>query len=177
MYKLFANAAALTFLLSSCSKSVDIVVKGADDLPCIGARVTVLTENIPEIEKDVAIDRQRRDQNVLEERLAIVGASVEEAKERAKEQYDAYHEERPDLHPYGYVTKEMWSESAKAFNEKWMEVIVLDVISGETNAAGIWSVKLKEGDYYVYIQGTSREQRYYGPLSVNDSGTKVFTLK
>lgn len=177
MKKIVGFAATLTLLLSSCTKAVDIVVKDTDGLPCIGARVTVLTENISEIEKDVVIDRQRRDQNVLEERLVIVGASVEEAKERAKEQYDAYHEERPDLHPYGYVTKEMWSESSQAFNDKWMEVVVSDVVSGETNAIGTLSVKLKEGDYYVYIQGTSREQRYYGPLSVNDSGTKVFTLK
>lgn len=177
MYKLFAFAATLTLLLSSCTKSVDIVVKDKDGRPYIGARVTVLTENIPEIEKDVVIDRQWREQNVFEERLVIVDGSAEEARKKAKEQYDSYHEERSDLSPYGYVTNEMWSESAQAFNDKWMEVAMSDAVSGETDAAGTWSVKLKEGDYYVYIQGSSKEQRYYGPLSVYDDGTKVFTLK
>lgn len=177
MKKLFGFAATFALILSSCSKSVDIVVKDKDGTPYIGARITVLTENIPEIEKDVVIDRQRRDQNVLEERLVIVGATKEEAKDRTKKQYDSYHEERPDMHPYGYVTDEMWSESAKAYNDKWMEVVVSDVISGKTNATGTWNVKLKEGDYFVYIQGSSKEMRYYGSLSVNDSGTKVYTLK
>lgn len=170
-------AAVSALLLSSCSKSVEIVVKDKAGMPYIGAQITILNVNVPEIEKDVIIDKQRRDQNDLEERLVIVGATKEEAKERAKKQYDTYQEERPSMAPYGYVTNEMWSESARAFNDKWMEIIVSDVKSGKTNALGTWNVKLKEGDYYVYIEGSSREQRYYGPLSVYDSGTKVYTLK
>lgn len=71
----------------------------------------------------------------------------------------------------------MWSESAKSFNDKWMDINMSEVISGETDGMGTWNVKLKEGNYYVYIQGSSREQRFYGPLSVNDSRIKVFTLE
>lgn len=176
MGKLSGVAVALILLLSSCAKTVDIVVKNEAERPSIGAHVYIFTENIPEIEKDVAINKQWREQNNLEERLVVAGLSVDDAKKKAKEQYDGYHEERPDLSPYGYVTKEMRSESAKMFTDKWMEIIVSDVITGETNAAGTLSVKLKEGDYHIYIEGSPRELRYYGPFSVRDSGTKVFKL-
>ena len=177
MGKLLSLAALVMVVMASCSKSVGIVVKDHTGLPYIGAQVTILTDNIPEIERDVVIDRQKRDQQDFEERLVVVGASIEEAKKKTKEQYDAYHEECPDLSPYGYVTDEMWSESAKSFNDKWMDINMSEVISGETDGMGTWNVKLKEGNYYVYVQGSSREQRFYGPLSVNDSRIKVFTLE
>lgn len=160
MKQLLGLAVALVLLMSSCSKTVDIIVKDEAGNPCIGSHVYILTDNIPDIEKAVVINKQWREQNVLEERLVLVGASIEDAKKKAKEQYDAYHQERPDISPYGYVTHQMKMEQAGLFTQKLADLLISGIPSGQTNAAGKWGVKLKDGDYYVLIEGSSGLKSY-----------------
>lgn len=173
---LLCCAAILAMTLFSCSKEVEIVVKNKIDQPYGGALVCIFPEHLPEVEKLVVMTNQREAQNKFIERLVLAGASIEEAKKIAKEEYDKNHNERPDMNPYGFVTHEMAMECIGPYVDKKNDPKILEkTVSGKTNAMGTLTVKLKEGEYYILIEDNNHY--YYGPLNVYENGTNVFTLK